>query len=172
MGFKLDPEKQKTCDAHWAKIDLKARKAAVNQVKPPAKRQRLDKDKQENEDISNEDQELKELECTDEESTNTNSNTNTNTDSNSNSNSNANSNNSRSTNSKSTSRVQQFRFNEENRQELFKKCINKDIMSIDARLRNAKFSEIWSELIEADTKWNLASLTRVRNEFYNEQRTV
>ena len=93
--------------------------------------------------------------------TSTNSNTHSNTHSNTNSNS-------RNKNKKAT----QFRFNEKYRMALFSKCVAVNIMSLTVRFRDKMFAKIWQELILEDAKWALASLQRVKDEYYSKQNEV
>ena len=66
----------------------------------------------------------------------------------------------------------QFRFNEKYRTALVTKCVAVNIMSLTVRFRDKMFAKIWQELILEDDKWALASLQRVKDEYYSKQNEV
>ena len=144
IRFKLDRKKQKIVDDYWEN-----QSAPKESIGPAEKRRRLDQGENGNEGDMKQAQLNKE------------------TDSNSNTYSNSCSN-PVSVGKKPT----QFRFNELRRKSLFKDCVDSKIMSIHVSKRDERFREIWSKLINEDEVWALTNLKRLKDEYYQRQRTV
>ena len=161
----LPKRKQEAVNKYWAKKDEEAkRKAEINSNRtgePPSKRQRIGSDKEEN------DKEQKEMSPTPQ-ATDSNHNFNNNSNSRSNDAPQDRSNH----NSNHQPLPQFFRFNEKFRVNLFKKCIDANIMSFGVAFRDEKFNKIWNELICEDVAWSAATLQRVKDEFYNKHKDV
>ena len=144
IRFKLDRKKQKIVDDYWEN-----RSAPKESVGPAEKRRRLDQGENTNEGDMKQSELNKETDS------------NPNTDSNS-----------RSNYGSVGRKPTQFRFNESHRKSLFKKCVEAKIMSIHVSKRDDRFREIWSNLINEDEVWALANLKRLKDEYYQRQRTV
>ena len=143
--------KQAAVNSYWGKKDQERNQNMDGQ--PPPKKQRIDEEDEE-----------KKIELPPTES---NTDSNTNNDSNDSSTINSNSNSNAKPQPRQSS-PKQFRFNEKYRLALLKECIDANIMSLGVVFRGVKFGEKWNELIRDDPVWSLATLQRVKDEFYNE----